>query len=52
MTANLEQEPSAPLGLVDPSLDETGARNVVMAVADSMYFSETSRQGFAVFAQL
>src|SRR5262252_9210035 len=48
----LEQEPGAPLGLVDPVLDQAGAGHVVVLVANRVGPAQARRQPLVVVAQL
>src|SRR5215470_7941805 len=48
----LEQEPGAPLSLVDPVLDQTGAGHVVVLVANRVGFAQARHQLLVVIAQL
>jgi hypothetical protein len=34
LTASLNQEPGAPLGLVDPDFDQAGSGDITMLIAD------------------
>src|SRR5919197_5130557 len=47
-----EQEPSAPLGLVDPVLDQAGAGHVLVLVADRVRLAQVRRQLLVVVTQL
>src|SRR5215469_18202549 len=47
----LEQEPGAPLGLVDPVLDQAGAGHVLVLVANRVGFAQARRQLLVVVAQ-
>src|SRR6266508_6819675 len=47
----LEQEPGAPLGLVDPVLDQAGAGHVVMLIANRVGLAQARRQLLVVVAQ-
>src|SRR5207247_431143 len=51
-TGCLEQEPGAPLGLVDPVLDQAGAGHVLVLVADRVGLAQVRRQLLVVVAQL
>src|SRR6516164_2486814 len=48
----LEQEPGAPLGLVDPVLDQAGAGHVLVLVANRVGLAQARRQLLVVVAQL
>src|SRR4051812_30165349 len=48
----LEQEPGAPLGLVDPNLDQAGGGHVPGVLADVVGLAEARRQRLVVLAQL
>src|SRR6516225_4158790 len=48
----LEQEPGAPLGLVDPVLDQAGASHVVVLVANRVGLAQARYQLLVVVAQL
>src|SRR5262249_24675383 len=47
----LEQEPGAPLGLVDPVLDQAGAGHVLVLVANRLGLAQARRQLLVVVAQ-
>src|SRR5262252_7686524 len=47
----LEQEPGAPLGLVDPVLDQAGAGHVLVLVANRVSLAQARRQLLVVVAQ-
>src|SRR5262245_24435736 len=49
---SLEQEPGAPLGFVDPVLDQAGGCHVVMLVAKRVRLAQTRHQLLVVVAQL
>jgi hypothetical protein len=44
----LEQEPGAPLGLVNPNFDETGSRNVLVFFADAVGIAQVPDECLAV----
>src|SRR5262245_57811694 len=46
------QEPGSPFGFVDPNLDQTGGRDIVVVVANLVGGPQTSRQLLVVIAQL
>jgi hypothetical protein len=48
----LEQEPGAPLGLVNPNFDEAGSRNVLIFFADAVGLAEARSECLAVVTQL
>jgi len=48
---DLRQEPRPSFALVDPNLDQTGGRDIVMAVANLMGGSQNTRQLLVVIAQ-
>src|SRR5271169_629164 len=47
-----EQEPSTPLGLIDPVLDQAGSRDIAVFVDHPMQLPQARRQGLVVIAQL
>ena len=49
--AGLEQEPGAPLDLVDPDFDVAGGGDVTMLVADVVHFTQPGGHRLVVFAQ-
>jgi hypothetical protein len=48
----LRQEPRPLFALVDPNLDQTGGRNIVVPIANLVCRSQASRQLLVIFAQL
>ena len=50
--ASTQQEPGAPLGLVDPDLDQAGAGNVAMLVAQVVGLAQAGRQRLVVVTHL
>src|SRR5262249_1316271 len=51
-TRRLEQEPSPPLGLVDPDLGDAGRRYIRSLVTEGVRLAQVSRELFVVVAQL
>src|SRR2546429_443095 len=51
-STRLEQEPCAPLGFIDPYLDEAGGGDVAVLVAHVMRFAKARRELLVVLAQL
>ena len=51
-TAGLEQEPGAPLGFVDPDLDQARGGDVAVLVADVVRLAQARRERLVVLAQL
>jgi hypothetical protein len=49
--ARFEQEPGAPLGFIDPDLDQAGRGNVTVLVANVVCLAQARRHRLVVFAQ-
>ena len=47
----LEQEPGAPLGLIDPDFQQACGGNIVVLLAKAMRFAQVCHQLFVVIAQ-
>jgi len=52
MTVCLEQEPDAPLGLVNPDFDQAGGGDVAVFLADAVRLAQARGKGFVVLAEL
>src|SRR5918996_5343732 len=48
----LRQKPRPPFALVDPNLDQTGGRDIVVSIAHLVYGAQAPRQLLVVVAQL
>src|SRR5207245_7187153 len=51
-STRLEQEPCAPLGFIDPYLDEAGGGDVAVLIAHVMRFAKSRCEFLVVLAQL
>ena len=51
-TSRLEQEPGPTFCLINPNLDQTGACNIPVFLADIVSFAQTCRQSGVILAQL
>ena len=50
-STRLEQKPGAPLGLVDPNLNQARGGDVAMLLADVVGLAKTGRERLVVFPQ-